>query len=161
MGCGKTVYGKPLAKILGLPFFDIDECIEKERDKSIPQIFTAEGEDMFRQYEQSALHRITAQNANFVLATGGGTPCFFYNMRFMNRRGTTIYLKCTVDELYENILLTNPNRPLLQGKRSNELRQHISQLLAMRERVYNQAKIILASDKHSAKKIAEVILNIP
>ena len=158
MGCGKTVYGKPLSEILNIPFFDLDECIEKTNQKSVPQIFANEGENAFRQYEQSELYKITLQNENFVFATGGGTPCFSNNMQFMNLHGTTIYLKCTVDELYENILLSNPNRPLLKGKRGSELRQYINQLLTIREPFYNQAKIILTSNDHSAEKIAEIIV---
>ena len=157
MGCGKTAYSKPLAEMLDIPFFDLDNFIEKKYNKSIIQIFTSEGENIFRQYEQSALYQITEQNESFVFAVGGGTPCFFNNMQFMNLHGTTIYLKCTVDELYENILLTNPTRPLLQGKDGDELRQCINQLLIAREPFYNRAKIILTSSEHSIKKIAEVL----
>ena len=157
MGCGKTTYGKSLSEILNIPFFDLDDCIAKECGKSISQLFSDDGESVFRRYELFILHRITLQNKNFVLATGGGTPCFSDNMKFMNLHGTTVYLKCTVDELYENILLSNPNRPLLQGKSGNELHQHISQLLAAREAFYNQAKIILESHEHKPARIAEII----
>jgi shikimate kinase len=159
MGCGKTVYGKLLSEILEILFFDLDDYIEKEQKKSISQIFAANGEREFRQYEQSALRQITEHNKHFVLASGGGTPCFAENMQYMNLHGITVYLKCTVNELYENILLSNPDRPLLQGKRGNELRKHISQLLAIREPFYNQAKIILTSNEHNPEKIAKTINN--
>lgn len=158
MGCGKTAYGKPLSEILQVPFFDMDDYIEKEHKISISQIFISGNENKFRQYEQLALRHITAQNQHFVLATGGGTPCFSENMQFMNLHGITVYLKCTVDELYENILLSNPNRPLLQGRQGNELRQHISTLLAIREPFYNQAQIILTNNEHYSEKIAERII---
>jgi shikimate kinase len=157
MGCGKTAYGKPLSELLNVDFFDLDYYIEKKYNRSIATIFTQEGEKKFREYEQKALHEITAGNHNFVLATGGGTPCFGNNMEFINANGTSIYLKCTVDELYENILLSNPERPLLQGKSNNELYEHIKRLLSIREPVYEQAEIILTSENHNPEKIFELL----
>jgi shikimate kinase len=155
MGCGKTVYAKPLATLLGIDFFDLDDYIEKKFNNLITKIFTEQGEKKFREYELNALLTITAENAKFVLAAGGGTPCYNNNIDFMNAHGTSIYLKCSVDELYENILLSNPERPLLQGKRGNDLRKHIRQLLSVREPVYEQAKIVLTSENHSPEKLFE------
>jgi shikimate kinase len=157
MGSGKTAYGKPLAELLNIDFFDLDSYIEKKYNTSIAKIFTQEGEKKFREYERKALHEITENNNNFVLATGGGTPCFDNNMEFMNASGTCIYLKCTVDELYENILLSNPERPLLQGKRNSELYEHIKRLLSIREPVYEQAKIIVTGENHNPEKIFKII----
>jgi shikimate kinase len=153
MGSGKTAYGKPLAELLNVAFFDLDEYIEKKYNRSITEIFAEEGEKKFREYEQNAIYEITANNSSFVLATGGGTPCYSNNIEFMNAHGTSIYLKCTVDELYENILLSNPERPLLQGKRGDELYQHIKQLLAIREPIYEQSKIILTGENHIPEKM--------
>jgi shikimate kinase len=160
MGSGKTAYGKPLAELLNIAFFDLDEYIEKKYNRQITKIFVDEGEDKFREYEKNALREITADNRNFVLATGGGTPCYSNNIEFMNAHGTSIYLKCTVDELYENILLSNPERPLLQGKRGDELHKHIKQLLSIREPAYRQAKIILTSENHNPQTIFEIINNL-
>jgi shikimate kinase len=158
MGSGKTAYGKPLAELLNVDFLDLDDYIEKQYNNSISNIFTEKGEDDFRRYEQLALREITAENSSFVLAAGGGTPCYGNNIAFMNANGTSIYLKCSVDELYENILLSNPDRPLLQGKRGNDLHQHIRKLLSIREPIYEQAKIILTSENHTPQKIFGLII---
>ncbi|MDR1348868.1 MAG: shikimate kinase [Prevotellaceae bacterium] len=157
MGSGKTAYGKPLAELLNIAFFDLDEYIEKKYNCPIMKIFIEEGEKKFREYEQNALYEITACSRSFVLATGGGTPCHYNNIAYMNMQGISIYLKCTVDELYENILLSDPERPLLQGKRGNELHRHVKQLLSIREPVYEQAKIILTGESHNPQKIFEII----
>ena len=158
MGSGKTAYGKPLAELLNVDFFDLDDYIEKKYNCQITKIFVEEGEKKFREYEKNALHEITLCNRNFVLAAGGGTPCYNNNIEFMNAQGTSIYLKCPVDELYENILLSNPDRPLLQGKRGNDLRKHIKQLLSIREPVYEQAKIILTSENHNPQKMFDLLI---
>jgi shikimate kinase len=159
MGSGKTVYGKPLAELLYMDFFDLDNCIEKKYNRSIAKIFTEEGEKKFRKYEYETLREITDGNCNFVLATGGGTPCHNGNINYINAHGTSIYLKCTVDELYENILLSNLERPLLQDKQGNELHKHIKHLLSVREPIYEQAKLILTGENHSPQKIFEIITN--
>jgi shikimate kinase len=157
MGSGKTAYGKPLSELLNTVFFDLDDYIEKKYNSRITKIFTEEGENVFRKYEYEALHEITINNRNFVLATGGGTPCYNNNIEYMNVHGTSVYLKCTVDELYENILLSNSERPLLQGKQGDELRKHIRQLLSIREPIYEQSKIILTGEYHDPQKIFEII----
>lgn len=160
MGCGKTTHGKPLSNILNTAFFDLDYIIEHECNKPVSQIFTDEGEETFRKYEHLALRRITAQNKHFVLAAGGGTPCFADNMQFMNMHGITIYLKCNVNRLYENIMQSHCGRPLLKEKFGSDLYQYINQLLSIREPFYSQAKIILESSEHNAQTIAETILSL-
>ena len=87
MGAGKSTVGKKLAKKLRLTFIDLDEQVEKESGMSPFELFEKSGEDAFRIKEQETLHKIFKQD-NFVLSTGGGTPCFFDNMKLMNEHGT-------------------------------------------------------------------------
>ena len=77
MGCGKSHWGKQLSEKLKLPFFDLDEEIVKEENKTITEIFAKDGEEYFRQKEKDVLYTLTEKHHSFVLATGGGTPCFF------------------------------------------------------------------------------------
>ncbi|MDR2126554.1 MAG: shikimate kinase [Prevotellaceae bacterium] len=156
MGSGKTAYGKPLAELLNVDFFDLDSYIEKIHNRSIAKIFAEDGEEKFREYERNALREITFSNNRFVLATGGGTPCFSNNIEFINANGTSIYLQCAVEELCENILLSNPARPLLQNKCGNELYEHVKQLLSIRKPIYEQAKIILTGKNHNPQTIFEI-----
>lgn len=77
MGCGKTHSGKQLSAKLSLPFFDLDAKIEEHEAKSITQIFEEEGEEYFRLLEKDVLHLLCESHESFVMACGGGTPCFF------------------------------------------------------------------------------------
>ena len=94
MGVGKTTLGKALADRTGLSFIDLDLFIEGRYRKTIRQIFEAEGEEAFREIERKALHEV-AEFEDIILSTGGGTPCFFDNMTYMNSVGTTVYLKAS------------------------------------------------------------------
>ena len=107
MGVGKTTLGKALADRTGLSFIDLDLFIEGRYRKTIRQIFEAEGEEAFREIERRALHEV-AEFEDIVLSTGGGTPCFFDNMTYMNRVGTTVYLKASPEALTERIALAPP-----------------------------------------------------
>jgi shikimate kinase len=139
MGSGKTTIGKLLAHKMGYSFVDMDAHIEEKYFKTISQMFAEKGEDEFRQLEQKSLHEV-AEFENVIIATGGGAPCFFDNMEFMNERGLTIYLKLTANELAERLeLIGTSKRPLLAGKNSVELREFIAEGLAKREPYYEKA----------------------
>src|SRR5574344_2159313 len=92
MCAGKTTVGKTLAKGLNRSFYDLDWYIEERYHKRIPQIFEEKGEEGFREIERRMLHE-AAEFEDIVLACGGGTPCFFDNMDYMNSRAVTIFLK--------------------------------------------------------------------
>lgn len=139
MGAGKTTVGKALAKELGVMFFDLDWYIENRFCKKIPQIFAEEGEEVFRQRERNMLHEV-AEFENVVISLGGGAPCFFDNMEYINRQADTIYLKGTPEILYQHLLMAKGKRPLLEGKSKEELMAYIQTSLAAREPFYSQAK---------------------
>src|SRR5436853_6290275 len=89
MGSGKTFLGKQLAQLLNYEFIDLDEWIEQREKKSIAEIFSEDGEEYFRKKESQQL-KLLAEKNNAVIATGGGTPCFHDNMKWMNDHGFTI-----------------------------------------------------------------------
>lgn len=92
MGAGKTTLGKVLAKDLGLQFYDLDWYIEGRMHKTVAQIFAERGEEGFRTIERNMLHEV-AEFEDVVISCGGGTPCFYDNMQYMNAQGDTVYLK--------------------------------------------------------------------
>ena len=100
MGAGKTTVGRELAKELGLFFYDLDWYIETRRRMTVKQIFDERGEEGFRQIEYNMLHEV-AEFENVIISCGGGTPCFFDNMDYMNQQAETLYLKATPEVLYE------------------------------------------------------------
>ena len=139
MGAGKTTVGKALAKELGLPFYDLDWYIESRRRKTVAQLFAELGEEGFRKIEHNMLHEV-AEFEDVIISCGGGTPCFFDNMDYMNRQGQVVYLKATPEVLMEHLLMSKNDRPLLHGKTPGELRAFIAEQLQHREPFYSQAR---------------------
>ena len=138
MGAGKTTVGRALAKELGLDFYDLDWYIENRRRKKIPQIFADEGEEGFRRIEYNMLHEV-AEFENIVLSCGGGTPCFFDNIDYMNQQAQVVYLRCSPEVLHGHLLMGKTERPLLKGKTPDELIAFIKEQLEVREPFYTKA----------------------
>jgi shikimate kinase len=138
MGSGKTTIGKRLAKKLNQPFIDLDIFIENRYHKTISEIFAEKGEPGFRETEKMLLREV-AQFESAVIATGGGTPCFFDNMTVMNESGLTIYLKTSVEKLSKRLNTSKEKRPIIKDKNIEELKVFISENLEKREPYYNRA----------------------
>jgi len=139
MGAGKTHVGSQLAKRLHLDFWDLDELIEKSEGMPICNIFAAKGEKYFRKKEADCLRK-TLSMGNCIIATGGGTPCYFGNLAWMNENGLTILLDTCEDVLYKR-LKESANRPLVAGKSDAELSAFIHKTLIRRRPFYNGAQI--------------------
>lgn len=166
MGAGKTTVGKALSKELGIPFYDLDWYIESRMHKTVPQIFAEKGEEGFRKIEYNLLREV-AEFENVIISCGGGTPCFYDNVDYMNKQGKTIYLKATPEVLYGHLKMGKTVRPLLVGKSKEELLDFITDQLAKREPFYTKARYTLDVNlmdnyekiKISVEKIRE-LLNI-
>lgn len=139
MGAGKTTIGHAMAKEMGLQFYDLDWYIEMRYHRTVAQIFAEKGEDGFREIERNMLHE-AAEFQDIVLSCGGGTPCFFDNMEYMNSLAETVYLKATPEVLAMHLKMGKIERPLIKGKTDEELLQYIRDSLKVREPFYNQAK---------------------
>ena len=139
MGAGKTTVGKALAADLGLTFYDLDWYITMRYHRSVPEIFAERGEEGFRDLERRMLHEV-AEFENVIISCGGGTPCFFDNMDYMNGQGETVYLKADPDVLAQHLKMGKGKRPLIEGKTPEELETYIQESLQAREPFYSQAK---------------------
>lgn len=146
MGAGKTTLGQALARALGLEFVDLDCFIEERFCKSISQIFAEKGEEEFRRIEQRMLHEV-AEFENVIISTGGGTPCFFDNIDYMNSKGTTVYLDVPQERLFIRLSIARKQRPLLKDKNDDELRTFIAEQIARREPFYKKAQYSFVADK--------------
>ncbi|MBE6292842.1 MAG: shikimate kinase [Bacteroidales bacterium] len=146
MAAGKTTLGKALAKELGLQFIDLDHYIEARYHRTISQLFAEKGEYGFRKIEQSMLHEV-AEFEDVIISTGGGTPCFFDNMEFMNRQGTTVYLQASTEVIHTRLTIARVQRPLVTGKSEAELRTYIAETLQLRIPYYHQAHYTFCSEK--------------
>lgn len=145
MGAGKTTLGKVLAKDLVLPFYDLDWYIESRMMKTVPQLFAERGEDGFRKVEHNMLHEV-AEFEDVVISCGGGTPCFYDNMEYMNAQGDTVYLKASPEVLYAHLQMGKVERPLLKNKTREEMQAFIKEQLAEREKYYTKARHIFNVD---------------
>ncbi len=139
MASGKSTFGRLLAKEKGYSFIDLDDFIVAQEGITIAEIFQQFGEDGFREKERKALESV-ADMERVIVATGGGTPCFFDNMALMNRMGTTVYLKASSQWLANSILLHPSDRPLVKGLALNELIAFVGNHLPPRIPFYEQAE---------------------
>jgi shikimate kinase len=146
MGSGKTYWGRQLSQKLQVPFFDLDEQIVNAEGRSINEIFDSSGEEYFRLLEKDTLHIITESHDSMVMACGGGTPCYFNNIEYMNREGTTIWLDVPIQVLYERLLKERSRRPLLKDLSDHQVRAFIIKKFSDRKIYYEQAEIVVNED---------------
>ena len=156
MASGKTTLGGQLAELLGMHYIDMDEYVEQQTGKTIRQIFVTQGEEHFRKLENEILLELINKDG-LVVATGGGSPCFYNNMEAMNAKGITVYIKVSVAELVNRLADSKIDRPLLWGKSVDELTAYINEMLRLRDPFYSTAKLIITSDEPSAEAIAAEI----
>ena len=157
MGAGKTTLGKAFAREMSLNFIDLDWFIEERFHKTVQQLFLERGEDGFRELERKMLHEV-AEFEDVVVSTGGGTPCFFDNMEFMNRAGKTVFLDVHPDVLFRRLRVATQQRPILQGKTDEELRAFIIEALEKRAPHYGKARYRFdAGQLESRRQIADSV----
>jgi len=156
MGSGKTTVGKKLAARLDYPFIDLDHVLEEQVGMTINEYFATHGEEPFRQLESEVL-----KSGDFpedaVISTGGGLPCFFDHMQWMNANGRTVYIKLTPKGLASRLENNKDDRPLLRHKHGEELVKFIEEKLADRESYYNQAHIITEGLSLTAERLEEIL----
>ena len=158
MGAGKTTLGKAFARAMGLTFVDLDWYIEERFHKTVSQLFAERGEEDFRELEKRMLHEV-AEFENVVISTGGGTPCFFDNMEYMNSMGDPVFLDVDVNVLFRRLKVAKQQRPLLANKNDEELMAFIQEALQKRLPYYTKAKHVFngerLEDRHQIQQSVE------
>lgn len=146
MGAGKSTYAKQLADLMEIKYIDLDSEIEKESKKSISAIFQKDGEDKFRELESKILKKLIAnhENEDYVMALGGGTPCYHQNMELIKTSGISIYLKVSEQELIDRLKDEKSDRPLLKYLDEDALPKFISEKLRERTLYYVQSDITIS-----------------
>jgi len=153
-GSGKSTLGKQLAERLSLPLVDLDKVIENHEQKSVPDIFREQGEDHFRLIESQLLREWASSEKNFVMATGGGAPCFHQGIDIINQTGLSIFLDVSIDTLLKR-LHTKTDRPLLNSNDTKEMDEKLRGIRTSRLSCYQAAHVIVADP--TLKKIEEAI----
>ena len=157
MGAGKTFLGKLWAEDNSLSFFDLDLLIEDEERMSVEKIFSTYSKDYFREKEAAVL-RNTDRFDDCIIACGGGTPCFFDNMQWMNKTGVTVFLNESPENIFHHIINEKKMRPLLKSQTAESLPVFIEEKLNERIPFYSQSKISLPSE-HLNRNGFNFILN--
>ena len=153
-GSGKTTLGKELSELLRLDFVDLDLEIEKRAAKKIKEIFSDQGEGRFRELESAELKRWCTSQGGFVMATGGGTPCFFDNMEWINRAGTSVFLDVPIEELVTRMQRSSIlERPLLASLPQDELKDNLGKKHTERLPFYRKAKVTISGETITAEEI--------
>ena len=143
-GSGKSTLGKEIATALLLPFVDLDHEIVMKESESVRVIFREKGEHYFRQIESETLREWAGSDKSFVMATGGGAPCFHNGMDVINTTGLSVFLDVPVNELLTR-LQNDQNRPLLNSSDIKEREQRLASLYESRLKTYNLAKIKISN----------------
>ena len=156
MYSGKTPLGHKLAVKLGYQWLDLDQVFEQVFHTSIPIFFKRYGEEAFRKLEQKLLHE-TANNDNTVISTGGGTPCHFDNIQWINKHGKSVYFDVTVDTLLRRAAQSKKPRPILMGMTEVERALYIQQQLDARMPYYRKAQIIFPADKPDLNQLVQLV----
>ena len=146
MGAGKTTLGRALSREMQVSFIDLDWYIEERFHKTVRQLFEDRGEDGFREIEKKMLHEV-AEFENVIVATGGGTPCFFDNMDYMNACGDAVFLDVDKDVLFRRLRIAKQQRPLLAEKTDDELRAFIDTALEKRLPYYRKARYVISGNE--------------
>lgn len=160
MGSGKTHWGLRLSKKLSIPFYDLDEQIVSHEGKSINEIFDTHGEEYFRLLEKDTLHIITESHDSLIMACGGGTPCYFNNIGYMNQAGTTVWLDTPVPLLFERLLRGRAQRPLLKDLSDEQIRSYIVKKFSDRKIYYEQATVTVAEQSVNLDGLIEKIFHV-
>jgi len=156
MGCGKTTMGKKLAAKMDYTFIDLDHVFEERQQMTIAEYFSEHGEAAFRKAE-SVILKQTDYPQKTIISTGGGLPCFFDNLDWMNKHGKSVYIKLDAKTLAQRLQNGKEERPILHGKNGDELIAFIDEKLIEREPYYNRATIIAPGLNLTPDKLEQMI----
>ncbi len=159
MGSGKTHWGRLLSEKLGIRFYDLDEAIVEQAGKPITEIFATAGEEHFRVMESELLRQITESQESFIMACGGGTPCYFNNIDYMNQAGTSVWINTPLETLFTRLVRQKAKRPLIRDLSDDQLKGFISKKFSDRRMYYEQAELIVDEEPVELDKLIETIFH--
>ena len=159
MASGKSAVGQVLAEILKIQFIDLDSFIEEKEQLSITQIFETKGEIYFRKKESDYLNELLNYNESSVISLGGGTPCYGDNMKLIENKSTSFYLKASINTIFDRLKNETSQRPLVAAIGAENLKEYIAKHLFERNPFYERANhTVLVNDKNVNQIVDEILL---
>jgi len=157
MGSGKSTVAQILGEKLGRRVIDLDDYITEKEGLTIPDIFETKGEIYFRRIENAYLLELLRSDQSFVLALGGGTPCYANNMDIILENSDSYYLKASIGTLSERLNKEKEHRPLIADLNEEQLTEFIAKHLFERRNFYERAGAIISIDGKTPEQIASEI----
>jgi len=154
MGTGKSTVGQLVAGMLGFRFVDTDEMIEAIAGRKVADIFTAEGEARFREYERQVVTKLEGYS-NSVISTGGGLVTNAENLASLKTHALVVCLWCSPETIYKRVG-HQTHRPLLRVENPLE---RIRALLQERTPAYRKADVLLNSEFRKAREVATHVVH--
>jgi shikimate kinase len=160
MASGKTTIGKILSESLRIPFYDLDFLIEQELHLKITEIFEQKGELFFRKKERETLTTFLNNTGSYVLALGGGTPCYYENFNlYQSEEIKSFYLRASVTFLLKRLKTQKNYRPLLANLNDESLNEFVAKHVFERNYFYNQVQTVITVDNKNEQEIISEILS--
>ncbi|HEX5151143.1 MAG TPA: shikimate kinase [Parafilimonas sp.] len=156
MGSGKTFWAHRLGAVLNIPAFDLDTEIEKAEGKPIAAIFAEKGETYFRGKENEILKSFAGKN-NFILSTGGGAPCFYDNIEWMNEHGITIWIDEPPATIAKRLQKEKLHRPLIAHVEDETLSDFFVRMREKRKSFYAKATYHLTGSPITEESLLKII----
>lgn len=156
MGSGKSTIGRFVSDKMNATFIDLDTYIEEKENMSISQLFSTKGEIYFRKQEGIYLKEIIDTKSNYILALGGGTPCYGTNMQLISNT-KSFYLKASIIFLAERLKKEKKKRPLIANLNDEQLLEYIGKHLFERAPFYEESNYKVLVDN---KPIEEIYFDI-
>ena len=160
MGSGKSAVGSQLNKEINVTYCDLDHYIEKKLQESVNSIFKTKGEIFFRKMERNCLEEVLNTNSSLILSIGGGTPCYYDTMQYLNalQNSKTIYLNTSILELSKRLFEAQSSRPLLKHLKSlTDFKDFVGKHMFERSFFYNQANVSIKTDKKTISEVSALI----
>jgi shikimate kinase len=146
MGCGKSTIAQNLSKKTNL---------------SIKEIFEKHGEIYFRKLEHEMFLELLQSSENSIIGLGGGTPCYANNHLLLQKEDvTSIYLKASIETLYNRLVYNKSKRPLIADMNEEEMKEFIAKHLFDRSFYYNHAQHKVVVDNKTVDETVDDILEI-
>ncbi len=160
MASGKSIIAKELAKKTNLKWIDLDFYIEEKENLKIQDIFKIHGEIRFRTLENKYLKELLTSKSDFILSLGGGTPCYANNLQIIQQYSKSIFLKASIDTLFDRLINDKDSRPLISNIAESILKEFIAKHLFERNQYYNMADIIYTVDNKNVNEIVNDIIKL-
>ena len=161
MASGKSAVGRKLHEQLNYDYYDLDNYIEINYETSVENIFKTKGELYFRQIERKSLENIVTIKRNLIISLGGGTPCYFDTIDFLNsiKETKTFFLKATINTIYERLKKSKIKRPLISHLiEEMEIKEFVGKHLLERNFFYEKSEKKINTDKKTVRAVANEII---